>query len=51
VGQMTTIVLQSGMKWGRTLMHSRTGVAGLLPLRHLGSTHPTLRPDAIGHGP
>src|SRR5215203_2232546 len=27
------------MKWGRTSMYSRTGVAGLLPLRHLGSTH------------
>src|SRR5687767_4599471 len=38
---MTTIVLQSGMMWGRNTMHSRTGVAGFLPLRHLGSTHPT----------
>ena len=50
VGRMTTFVLQSGMKWGRTLMHSRTGVAGLLPLRHLGSTHP--RPTRFErHGP
>ena len=37
---MTTKVLQSGRKWSTTLSHSRTGVAGLLPLRHLGSTHP-----------
>src|SRR5918995_4048435 len=41
---MTTIVLQGGMKWGTTSMHSRTGVAGLLPLRHLGSTQLPPRP-------
>src|SRR3954452_4778660 len=35
---MTTIVLQSGTKWGRFPSRSRSGVAGLLPLRHLGST-------------
>src|SRR5829696_399435 len=40
---MTTIVLQSGMKWGTTRTYSRTAVAGLLPLRHLGSTRHTLR--------
>ena len=31
-------MLQGGTKWGTTHAHSRTGVAGLLPLRHLGST-------------
>ena len=40
VGQVTTIVLQSGGKWGTFLSRSRSGVAGLLPLRHLGSTEP-----------
>src|SRR3954449_8856769 len=35
---MTTIVLQSGVKWGTFPSRSRSGVAGLLPLRHLGST-------------
>ena len=29
-------VLQSGGKWGTVASHSRTGVAGLLPLRHFG---------------
>ena len=46
VGHLTTIVLQSGTKWGTLLSRSRSGVAGLLPLRHLGSTdHP------YGHAP
>src|SRR3954471_18940871 len=40
VGRMTRIVLQSGRKWGTLLSRSRSGVAGLLPLRHLGSTEP-----------
>src|SRR5215216_2847041 len=35
---MSTIVLQSGLKWGTFSSRSRSGVAGLLPLRHLGST-------------
>src|SRR5262245_3139723 len=35
---MSTIVLQSGLKWGKFSSRSRSGVAGLLPLRHLGST-------------
>src|SRR5687768_14513162 len=51
VGHPTTFVLQGGMKWGRTHVHSRTGVAGLLPLRHLGSTHPTPTTDSERHGP
>src|SRR5215210_8049241 len=37
---MTTIVLQSGVMWGTFISRSRSGVAGLLPLRHLGSTEP-----------
>ena len=32
------VVLHCGRKWGTTPGHSRSGVAGLLPLRHLGST-------------
>src|SRR3954449_9813264 len=35
---MTRSVLQSGGKWGTLTLRSRSGVAGLLPLRHLGST-------------
>src|SRR4051812_17350417 len=38
VGRMTAIVLQSGGLWGTLAVRSRSGVAGLLPLRHLGST-------------
>jgi transcriptional regulator MraZ len=43
-------VLQSGGEWG-TLATSRTGVAGLLPLRHFGpDTSPALRALAFrGH--
>ena len=40
-------VLQSGRKWG-TVLASRTGVAGLLPLRHLG---PRLFPGTCRHWP
>ena len=48
--EMTTNVLQSGTKWGTFLVRSRSGVAGLLPLRHLGSTRPPSR-FAIRHAP
>ena len=48
VGQMTTNVLQSGLKWGTFSSRSRSGVAGLLPLRHLGSTEPFA---PAGHAP
>src|SRR3954451_2182099 len=64
---MTTIALQSRMKWGTFNPRSRSGVAGLLPLRHLGSTdsfapldmrlglsrhlRPLTRREAPAHGP
>ena len=38
VGRATTNVLQGGTEWGTVPLYSRSGVAGLLPLRHLGST-------------
>src|SRR3954467_5734684 len=38
VGDDAGSVLQSGAMWGTFLVRSRSGVAGLLPLRHLGST-------------
>src|SRR6476661_1040827 len=40
VGKMKRIVLQGGRKWGTVAPRQteRTVVAGLLPLRHLGST-------------
>src|SRR5215207_10368350 len=38
VGQMWVNVLQGVTMWGTTPRDSRSGVAGLLPLRHLGST-------------
>src|SRR3954451_23574918 len=40
VGDRTRNVLQSGTVWGTFPSRSRSGVAGLLPLRHLGSTEP-----------
>src|SRR3954464_6867309 len=40
VGDRTRNVLQSGTVWGTFLLRSRSEVAGLLPLRHLGSTEP-----------
>ena len=43
---MTTIVLQSGTQWGTFPVRSRSGVAGLLPLRHSGSTEPFASLDA-----
>ena len=36
VGRMWTIGLQCGRKWVKFAARYRTGVAGLLPLRHLG---------------
>src|SRR5918996_2370015 len=38
---MSIFVLQSGTVWGTLHLRSRSGVAGLLPLRHPGSTEPT----------
>jgi hypothetical protein len=38
VGRRKRNVLQSGGEWGTLPLRSRSGVAGLLPLRLLGST-------------